>query len=118
VHVPTPQYYPQPPAQDDILNNLDQAARWARDQYGSRAVQSIIEEGESYAKNFVFESLIQESIELTKDKFGNYVFQKIFERGEEEHRVRLFDVIKTNILSFSENCYGCRVVQKAIEFTK
>lgn len=38
----------------------------------------VIENGESYAKNAVFESLIQESIELTKDKFGNYVFQKLF----------------------------------------
>ena len=60
------------------MNSLEQAAQWARDQYGSRAVQSIIENGESYAKNAIFEALIQESFELTKDKFGNYVFQKIF----------------------------------------
>jgi hypothetical protein len=44
------------------MNSLEQAAQWARDQYGSRTVQSIIENGESYAKNAVFEALIQESI--------------------------------------------------------
>jgi pumilio RNA-binding family len=80
-------------------------------------VQNIIETGESYVKNAVFESLLQESIELTKDKFGNYVFQKIFERGSQEHGLRLLEVVKQRILEFSENCYGCRVVQKAIEFT-
>lgn len=60
------------------MSSLEQAGQWARDQYGSRTVQSIIENGEPYAKNAIFEALIQESIELTKDKFGNYVFQKIF----------------------------------------
>lgn len=44
------------------MNSLDQAAKWARDQYGSRTVQSIIETGERYAKSAVFEALIQESI--------------------------------------------------------
>ncbi len=71
-------YYSNLTPEEEILNNLDQASKWARDQYGSRAVQMVIENGESYAKNAVFESLIQESIELTKDKFGNYVFQKLF----------------------------------------
>lgn len=45
VHVPTPQYYSNLTPEEEILNNLDQAAKWARDQYGSRAVQSVISNG-------------------------------------------------------------------------
>lgn len=62
INIPVHQYYSNLTPEEEILNNLDQAARWARDQYGSRAVQSIIENGESYAKSAIFESLIQESI--------------------------------------------------------
>jgi len=78
VPVPTPHYYPTQTPEEEILNNIEQAANWARDQYGSRAVQFIIENGEPYAKQAIFEVLVQESVELTKDKFGNYVFQKLF----------------------------------------
>lgn len=45
VHVPAQQYYPTLTPEEEILNNLDQAAKWARDQYGSRAVQSVISNG-------------------------------------------------------------------------
>jgi len=41
--MPAQQYYHSTPTpEDEILNNLDKAARWARDQYGSRIIQSII----------------------------------------------------------------------------
>ena len=64
VSVPTPHYYNSPPPspEEEIMNNLEQAAGWARDQYGSRAVQFIIENGEPYAKQAIFEALIQESV--------------------------------------------------------
>lgn len=45
VHVPAQQYYSSLTPEEEILNNLDQAAKWARDQYGSRAVQSVISTG-------------------------------------------------------------------------
>lgn len=45
VHVPVQQYYSNLTPEEEILNNLDQAAKWARDQYGSRAVQSVISNG-------------------------------------------------------------------------
>ena len=83
------------------MASLDQTARWPRDQYGSRAVQSIIENGEPYAKEAIFDALLAESVDLTKDKFGNYVFQKIFEKGEEQHKERLFAIVKEHILQFS-----------------
>lgn len=45
VHVPTQHYYSSLTPEEEILNNLDQAAKWARDQYGSRAVQLVISGG-------------------------------------------------------------------------
>jgi hypothetical protein len=45
VHVPSQQFYNSLTPEEEILNNLDQAAKWARDQYGSRAVQSVISTG-------------------------------------------------------------------------
>lgn len=45
VHIPTQQYYSSSTPEEEILNNLDQAAKWARDQYGSRAVQMVISSG-------------------------------------------------------------------------
>jgi hypothetical protein len=45
VHVPAQQYYSSLTPEEEILNHLDQAAKWARDQYGSRAVQSVIISG-------------------------------------------------------------------------
>lgn len=45
VHIPAQQYYNTLTPEEEILNNLDQAAKWARDQYGSRAVQSVISNG-------------------------------------------------------------------------
>lgn len=60
--MPTSLYYNNLTPEEEIMNNIEQAAVWARDQYGSRAVQSIIESGESYAKDAIFEALIEESI--------------------------------------------------------
>ncbi len=42
VQVPISQFYPSLSPEEEIMNNIDQAAKWARDQYGSRAVQAII----------------------------------------------------------------------------
>lgn len=41
VHVPS-HYYTSLTPEEEIMNSLEQATAWARDQFGSRAVQSII----------------------------------------------------------------------------
>lgn len=63
------------------MNNLGQVSQWAKDQNGSRTVQSIFESENEERKDAIFHAIFKDAINLIKDRFGNYVFQKIFEKG-------------------------------------
>lgn len=72
--------------EQELLTNLSLVTQWARDQNGSRTVQSIFEGESDDKKDAVFHAIFKESSALIKDRFGNYVFQKIFEKGLPAHK--------------------------------
>lgn len=87
----------------------------AKDQFGSRYLQTKIEKSSKEEKQVIFEEIKGCAYELMSDVFGNYVIQKLIEEGGAEYRTALIEKMEGKVKKLSLDIYGCRCVQKAIE---
>jgi hypothetical protein len=88
---------------------------FSQDQHGSRFIQQKLEIASVDEKNFIFEELRSEALNLMTDVFGNYVIQKFFDHGTEEQKKTLAAQLEGHIVTLALQMYGCRVIQKALE---
>jgi Pumilio-family RNA binding repeat len=114
--MPTINYFPTFSPEEEILANLTYASDWCKDQYGSRNIQNMLESGNEYLRNKIFDYLLLDLPELVYDKFGNYVIQKYIDIGSPQNQQTIYDFVKRELLFISLHSYGCRVVQKIVEF--
>ena len=99
----------------DISELKGHMVELAKDQFGSRHLQTKIQESSSQEKQLIFDEIKDSAFALTTDVFGNYVIQMLIQNGNEEHRNELIEKIKGQVKKLSLDMYGCRCVQKAIE---
>lgn len=66
---------------------------FAKDQQGSRFLQTGIEKATPEERTKIFDELAPKAFELITDVFGNYVIQKFFQFGTEEQKQILLKAI-------------------------
>merc|ERR1719330_655268 len=99
-----------------LTDVLPHVLEFARDQHGSRFLQSRLDDGADVEeKQKVFEAVRAEAASLANDPFGNFVIQKFFDVGTVEQRKLLVQNLFDKLLHLSQETHGCRVIQKAIQ---
>ncbi|GFY95976.1 hypothetical protein Acr_11g0002820 [Actinidia rufa] len=91
----------------------------AKDQYGSRLLQTKFENPQKEEIDMVLFEVIEHIGELMRDQFGNYIIQKLVKVCNEKQRTLIvFAVTRTRLqfISICLNPHGTRVVQKLFEY--
>ncbi|KAM2323045.1 hypothetical protein PS1_019926 [Malus domestica] len=90
----------------------------AKDQYGCRFLQRMLDEGTSQDLQLIFDKIINHVFELMTNPFGNYLMQKLLDVCNEQQRMQfVISVTKEpgQLVRVSLDTHGTRVVQKLIE---
>ncbi|KAG5542038.1 hypothetical protein RHGRI_021771 [Rhododendron griersonianum] len=90
----------------------------AKDQYGSRLLQTEFEDPGEDEIEMVLMEVIDHVGELMKDQFGNYIVQKLVKVCNERQRtlmVLALTKIQNQLISICLNPHGTRVVQRLLE---
>lgn len=96
---------------------LEDSVDLAKDQVGSRFLQSLIDSDQftQADRDELSRRVLPEAKSLTLDPFGNYVVQKVVDGSNRAQRQVLFRQLKGDVFTLSIHTYGCRVIQKLIE---
>ncbi|KPI85252.1 pumilio protein 6 putative (PUF6) [Leptomonas seymouri] len=98
------------------LENLQgYAVEFAKDQEGSRFIQSAVDYASPEALNNVFLEIFASPLELVTDIFGNYVLQKLLDKGNTAQLTFAAERLRGHVVELTMQTYGCRVIQKCIE---
>ncbi|KAH7845407.1 hypothetical protein Vadar_001636 [Vaccinium darrowii] len=101
------------------LENLrGQIVRMAKDQYGSRLLQTKFEDPKEDEIEMVLSEVIDHLGELMGDQFGNYIVQKLVKVCSDKQRTLMICAItKTQfqLISICLDPHGTRVVQRLLE---
>eukprot|EP00158_Paraphelidium_tribonemae_P005416 Partr_v1_DN27322_c0_g1_i2_m46417 putative Rna-binding protein len=89
-------------------------ASTAKDQYGCRYLQSLIDEDPKLVSK-VLNDIRHDMCQLITDPFGNYLCQKLIEMSDDSNFARLISIISPRLVEISKNVHGTRAVQKLIE---
>merc|ERR1719183_3025260 len=74
---------------------------FAKDQHGSRFLQTMIDEDENNARIAIFGAVIPHAPMLGCDTFGNFVVQKLFDIMNLEEKKQLAEQFSGHVLSFA-----------------
>ncbi|KAL6296987.1 hypothetical protein ACE6H2_005129 [Prunus campanulata] len=90
----------------------------AKDQYGCRFLQRMLDDGTCQDVQLIFDKIINHVFELMTNPFGNYLMQKLLDVCNEQQRMQF--VLKVTkepgqLVRISLDTHGTRVVQKLIE---
>ncbi|PSS17287.1 Pumilio 12 like [Actinidia chinensis var. chinensis] len=91
----------------------------AKDQYGSRLLQTKFENPKKEEIDMVLFEVIEHIGELVRDQFGNYIIQKLVKVCNEKQRTLIVFAVTRTRLQFISIClspHGTRVVQKLFEY--
>lgn len=91
---------------------------FAKDQHGSRFLQTKLEESNEEDRAQIFEVILPQTKSLASDVFGNFVVQKLFDLCNQEQNKRLAEQLQGIVLTLSQETYGCRVIQKALQLAR
>jgi len=93
-----------------------QLETFAKDQLGSRFLQSILETAPEEEYQAAARELAPHAPSLMVDSFGNYVMQRLLDRSQPEQLKRLVQAVLQYdmVLQLSLDSYGCRVMQKML----
>jgi len=100
----------------ELLEIVPHVVEFAKDQYGSRLIQSKLAVCTPDEKQLLYVAIKKEVTHLVLDPFANYVIQKFFEYGTLTQRRGLAAELRENVLELSFHMYGCWVIQRALEF--
>lgn len=91
------------------------AVEFAKDQEGSRFIQSAVDSASTQDVDVLFHEIFESPLELVTDIFGNYVLQKLLDKGTPRQLVFAASRLQGNVVNLTLQTYGCRVIQKCIE---
>ncbi|KPA76645.1 pumilio protein 6 putative (PUF6) [Leptomonas pyrrhocoris] len=91
------------------------AVEFAKDQEGSRFIQSAVDYAAPEALDNTFLEIFASPLELVTDIFGNYVLQKLLEKGNPAQLTFAAERLRGHVVDLTMQTYGCRVIQKCIE---
>lgn len=93
-----------------------QLEAFAKDQLGSRFLQSILETAPEEEYQAAARELAPHAPSLMVHSFGNYVMQRLLDRSHPEQLKRLVQAVLQYdmVLQLSCDAYGCRVMQKML----
>jgi pumilio RNA-binding family len=98
------------------LENLQgYAVEFAKDQEGSRFIQSAVDYASPEALDNIFLEIFASPLELVTDIFGNYVLQKLLDKGNTAQLTFAAERLRGHVVELTMQTYGCRVIQKCIE---
>eukprot|EP01012_Entosiphon_sulcatum_P065286 TRINITY_DN941_c0_g1_i1.p1 TRINITY_DN941_c0_g1~~TRINITY_DN941_c0_g1_i1.p1 ORF type:complete len:719 (-),score=113.03 TRINITY_DN941_c0_g1_i1:310-2466(-) len=97
---------------DDVTGNIFLTAK---DQYGCRFLQKILEEQRAADIDRIFAEVYENCAELMTDPFGNYLMQKLLEYCNDEQRTLTIQKVAPELVNISLNMHGTRAVQKLVE---
>lgn len=100
----------------ELLDIVPHCVEFAKDQYGSRLIQSKLAVCTPDEKQLLYVAIKKEVKHLVLDPFANYVIQKFFEYGTLTQRRGLATELRGNVLELSFHMFGCWVMQRALEF--
>ena len=87
----------------------------ARDQYGCRLLQRLLDEQREGVAERIFEETFAHVNELMTDPFGNYLVQKLIEHCADAQRMAVLARVSADLVAISLNLHGTRAVQKLVE---
>ncbi|KAG5495075.1 hypothetical protein JKF63_02128 [Porcisia hertigi] len=93
----------------------DYAVEFAKDQEGSRFIQSAVDSTTPEALDDLFREIFNAPLELVTDIFGNYVLQKLLDKGNPSQLTFAAERMCGHVVELTMQTYGCRVIQKCIE---
>jgi len=88
---------------------------FAKDQHGSRFLQTKLEESGEEDRLVIFEAILPHTKMLASDVFGNFVVQKLFDIFSKDLASQLATQLEGAVMSLANDTYGCRVIQKAMQ---
>lgn len=91
------------------------AVEFAKDQEGSRFIQSAVDYASPEALDNIFLEIFASPLELVTDIFGNYVLQKLLDKGNTAQLTFAAEQLRGHVVELTMQTYGCRVIQKCIE---
>ncbi|KAG5469388.1 hypothetical protein LSCM1_02605 [Leishmania martiniquensis] len=91
------------------------AVEFARDQEGSRFIQSAVDSASAESLDILFHEIFESPLELVTDIFGNYVLQKLLDKGTPPQLIFAAERMCGHVVELTMQTYGCRVIQKCIE---
>lgn len=91
------------------------AVEFAKDQEGSRFIQSAVDAASPEDMDPLFEEIFESPMELVTDIFGNYVLQKMLDKGNPNQLNYAAGRLRGQVVNLTLQTYGCRVIQKCIE---
>ncbi|KAG5494305.1 hypothetical protein GH5_02316 [Leishmania sp. Ghana 2012 LV757] len=91
------------------------AVEFAKDQEGSRFIQSAVDSASPESVDILFHEIFDAPLELVTDIFGNYVLQKLLDKGNAPQLIFAAERMCGHVVELTMQTYGCRVIQKCIE---
>lgn len=91
------------------------AVEFAKDQEGSRFIQSAVDYASPESLDNIFVEIFASPLELVTDIFGNYVLQKLLDKGNTAQLTYAAERLRGHVVELTMQTYGCRVIQKCIE---
>lgn len=91
------------------------ALEFAKDQEGSRFIQSAVDSASAESLDHLFHEIFEAPLELVTDIFGNYVLQKLLDKGNTAQLTFAAERLCGHVVELTMQTYGCRVIQKCIE---
>ncbi|CAJ1035098.1 putative Pumilio-family RNA binding repeat [Leishmania utingensis] len=91
------------------------AVEFAKDQEGSRFIQSAVDSASPESLDILFHEIFEAPLELVTDIFGNYVLQKLLDKGNTPQLTFAAERMCGHVVELTMQTYGCRVIQKCIE---
>lgn len=87
----------------------------ARDVYGCRVIQRVIEHSPVDMKEKLLKELCMNISSLIGDQYGNYVMQHLMLYGGEKERCELLHTLEVNLLVYSKHKFASNVVETCLQ---
>jgi len=91
------------------------AVKAARDKYGCRILQRLLEHCPPKQVSAIIESLLAETVSLATHQFGMFSLQHLLEHGPADVKSQIMETLTQNVVTIGTSMCGAAVLHKAME---